>query len=100
EVLLVERTGGPGGSAALSGGWIYLGGGTDVQRACGIDDSPEAMCSFLLAALGPGADRTKIAEYSAASVGHFEWLRVLGVPFGRTLVDTRVHSAAPGDGLA
>jgi 3-oxo-5alpha-steroid 4-dehydrogenase len=42
-VLVVERTGGPGGSASLSGSWIYLGGGTPVQRVCGIEDSAEEM---------------------------------------------------------
>ncbi|HUA94256.1 MAG TPA: FAD-dependent oxidoreductase, partial [Acidimicrobiales bacterium] len=100
EVLVLERAGGPGGSASLSGGWIYLGGGTPVQRACHVEDSPEEMARFLLAALGPGADEPKVDEYAAGSVGHFEWLHGLGVPFGDSLVDTRRRSPAPGDGLA
>lgn len=99
DVLVVERTGGAGGSAALSGGWVYLGGGTPVQHGCGFSDSVEDLDRFLTAALGPGADRGKIAAYAAGSVEHFGWLVANGVPFGRDLVDTRRRSPGPGDGL-
>ncbi|KZM69350.1 FAD-dependent oxidoreductase [Nocardia terpenica] len=81
RVLVLERTGGWGGAAALSGGFIYLGGGTALQRALGFEDSPENMRTFLLAALGPGADEAKIADYCRGSVEHFEWLVAQGVPF-------------------
>lgn len=81
RVLVLERTGGWGGAAALSGGFIYLGGGTALQRALGFEDSPENMQKFLLAALGPGADEAKIADYCRGSVEHFEWLVAQGVPF-------------------
>ncbi|MGW1093936.1 FAD-binding protein [Streptomyces sp. NPDC002596] len=60
EVLVLERAGGWGGAAAMGGGFIYLGGGTALQRACGFDDSPEATATFLMAAMGPGADAAKI----------------------------------------
>jgi 3-oxo-5alpha-steroid 4-dehydrogenase len=43
EVVVVERTGGWGGAAALAGGFVYLGGGTPIQKACGFDDSVENM---------------------------------------------------------
>ena len=66
EVLLVERSGGAGGASALSGGWIYLGGGTPVQRACGFSDSAEEMERFLLVALGPEADEAKIPRATPA----------------------------------
>jgi 3-oxo-5alpha-steroid 4-dehydrogenase len=38
DVLVVERTGGWVG-AAMAGGFIYMGGGTPLQKACGFDDS-------------------------------------------------------------
>src|SRR5690606_21177407 len=41
SVLILERTSGWGGAAAMSGGFIYLGGGTPLQRALGFEDSPE-----------------------------------------------------------
>src|ERR1700722_14512088 len=58
DVLAVERSAGPGGTSAHSGGLIYLGGGTALQSACGFEDSPENMATFLRAALGPGVDDT------------------------------------------
>ncbi|MDF0530712.1 FAD-dependent oxidoreductase [Tsukamurella sp. 8F] len=81
EVLVLERTGGWGGAAALSGGWIYLGGGTALQRALGFDDTPEAMARFMSAALGPAADDARIGDYCAGSAGHYDWLVDCGVEF-------------------
>ncbi|MFI2283319.1 FAD-dependent oxidoreductase [Nocardia beijingensis] len=81
DVLVLERTGGWGGAAALAGGFIYLGGGTPLQQALGFEDTPENMETFLLAALGPGVDKAKIADYCRGSVEHFAWLVSCGVPF-------------------
>lgn len=81
DVLVLERTGSWGGAAAMAGGFIYLGGGTALQTACGIDDSVENMAAFLNAAMGPGADGRRIADYCEGSVAHFDWLVESGVPF-------------------
>src|SRR5689334_24916091 len=50
DVLVLERTGSWGGAAAMAGGFIYLGGGTALQKACGFDDSVANMAAFLNAA--------------------------------------------------
>jgi 3-oxo-5alpha-steroid 4-dehydrogenase len=81
DVLVLEWAGGWGGAASLSGGFIYLGGGTATQQACGFDDSPEEMFKFLMAAMGPGADEAKTRLYSDESVAHYDWLVELGVCF-------------------
>ena len=81
DVLVAERTGSWGGAAAMAGGFIYLGGGTALQKACGFSDSVENMTAFLNVAMGPGADEDRIADYCAGSVAHFEWLVGCGVPF-------------------
>jgi len=81
EVLVLERTASWGGAAAMAGGFIYLGGGTALQKACGFEDSVDNMAAFLNAAMGPGADETRIADYCAGSVAHFDWLVECGVPF-------------------
>src|SRR6201999_3768423 len=81
EVLVAERTGSWGGAAAMAGGFIYLGGGTALQKACGFTDSVENMAAFLNVAMGPGADENRIADYCAGSVAHFDWLVGCGVPF-------------------
>ncbi|WP_016694684.1 FAD-dependent oxidoreductase [Rhodococcus rhodochrous] len=81
DVLVLERTGGGGGAAALSGGIVYLGGGTRLQKACGFDDTPENMKTFLASALGPGVDEAKLDVYCEGSVDHFDWLESCGVAY-------------------
>ncbi len=81
-MLVLERTGSWGGAAAMAGGFIYLGGGTEIQKACGFDDSVDNMAAFLNAAMGPGADaEPRSRDYCAGSVAHFDWLVGCGVPF-------------------
>lgn len=81
DVLAIERSGAAGGTSALSGGIIYLGGGTPIQEACGFPDDPDTMATFLLAACGPGADEAKVRRYCDDSVAHYHWLVDHGVPF-------------------
>ena len=99
RVLVLDRTGGPGGSSAMSGGEIYLGGGTPIQTACGFDDTPADMAAYLTAALGPGADTAKIADYCEHSVEHFHWLADRGVPFAPSLWDAPAWVPPTDDGL-
>ena len=84
DTLVVERAGGGGGTSAMAGGLIYLGGGTPVQQACGYDDTPEAMFTFLSAACGPSTDEAKVRAYCEESVAHFHWFESHGVPFKRS----------------
>ncbi|MEN8185209.1 MAG: FAD-dependent oxidoreductase [Myxococcota bacterium] len=81
RVLVLERAGGGGGTSALSGGVLYLGGGTPIQKQCGFDDSPEAMFRYLMASCGPRPDEAKVRLYCEGSVEHYHWLVGLGVPF-------------------
>ncbi|MGI8491753.1 MAG: FAD-dependent oxidoreductase, partial [Acidimicrobiales bacterium] len=99
EVLVLERSGEGGGAAAMAGGEVYLGGGTAVQRACGFDDSAEAMYGYLMAATGPGPDEAKIALYCERSVEHFEWLVGCGVEFKPTFYDRPCWEPPTDDGL-
>lgn len=99
EVLVLERAGGPGGSSALSGGELYLGGGTEVQRACGFQDSADAMFAFLRAALGPHADEAKLRLYCDGSVEHFQWLCERGITFEPSLWDAPTWMPPSRDGL-
>jgi 3-oxo-5alpha-steroid 4-dehydrogenase len=48
-VLVLERASGASGATAVSSGHFYLGGGTAVQRACGFEDSPTGLASYLTA---------------------------------------------------
>jgi 3-oxo-5alpha-steroid 4-dehydrogenase len=84
DVLVLERTGGPGGAAALAEGIVYLGGGTPIQTACGFEDSVDDMFRYLMAVCGPDPDEAKIARYCDSSLDHFDWLVDRGVPFDPT----------------
>src|SRR5277367_2363196 len=84
DVVVLERTGGPGGAAALAEGIVYLGGGTPIQQACGFEDSLDDMYRYMMAACGPDPNETKIARYCEESLGHFDWLVERGVPFDPT----------------
>lgn len=81
DVLVLERTGSWGGAASMAGGFIYLGGGTPIQKACGFDDSVANMAAYLNVAMGPGADEKRIADYCDGSLEHFDWLVGCGVQF-------------------
>ncbi|WP_280346587.1 FAD-dependent oxidoreductase [Nocardia neocaledoniensis] len=99
DVIILEKFSGGGGSSALSGGEMYLGGGTDIQRACGFEDTAEDMAAFLLAALGPDADRAKVELYSRESTRHYQWLVEHGVPFKPSLWDSPTWVPPTDDGL-
>ncbi len=81
KVAIFELGSAAGGSTALSSAELYLGGGTRVQKACGYDDSAQAMYDYLMASNGPQADSDKIRAYCDGSAAHFDWLESLGVPF-------------------
>ncbi len=80
SVLVLERASGPGGLTASAAGHLYLGGGTRVQKAVGVEDSVEDMFTYLLENT-PEPDEAKIRAYCDESVEHFDWLVAHGVPF-------------------
>ncbi len=99
DVLAVERSSGPGGTSANSGGLIYLGGGTALQEACGFGDSPENMAAFLQAALGPGVGDGRLQAYCDGSPEHFDWLVSIGVPFRAQFCDEPNRESTDDAGL-
>lgn len=86
QVQIFEVASAAGGSAALSGGEVYVGGngGTDVQRAAGFSDDTEDFYRYLMMAGGPAADAERVRLYAEQAVEHFGWLREQGVPFKGT----------------
>lgn len=81
SVLALERASAGGGTSALSGGVIYLGGGTPLQRACGFEDDPDAMFRYLMASCGDAPDEARLRAYCDESVAHYHWIVAQGVPF-------------------
>jgi 3-oxo-5alpha-steroid 4-dehydrogenase len=84
DVLLIDRFGG-GGATALSGGVVYAGGGTSIQRAAGVEDSPEGMYAYLSREVGDAISSTTLRRFCDGSPGMIEWLAELGVPFEASL---------------
>ena len=99
RVLVLERAGGAGGTSAMSGGLLYLGGGTPVQKACGFEDSPEEMFKYMMAACGPNPDAALIEPYCEDSVEHFHWLVDKGVPFKPSFFEGAHEPFTSDDGL-
>ena len=81
DVLAVERRESGGGTTITSGGQLYIGGGTSLQKELGYEDSPEEMLKYLLAFCGPAADEEKCRYYCERSPAHYDWMVEHGVPF-------------------
>src|SRR6195952_5324466 len=72
----------------MAGGHFYLGGGTAVQVATGIEDSAEEMFKYLMAvSLDP--DEDKIRAFCDDSVEHFDWIEALGMEFERSFYEKK-----------
>jgi succinate dehydrogenase/fumarate reductase flavoprotein subunit len=84
KAVVLERASGGGGTSALSGGVLYLGGGTRLQQACGFEDTSEAMFAYLMASVGDAPDEAKTRLYCEGSAAHYDWLVAQGVPFKQT----------------
>ncbi len=99
RVTLFEAGSGSGGASALSGGEIYIGGGTDVQRNAGFDDTPEALAAYLKMAGGADADAAKCDLYATNSLAHFDWLKAQGVPYKGNYLPGKIIEPAGDDTL-
>lgn len=78
-----------GGASALSGGVVYMGGGTKVQKELGIEDTPENMAAYLqLEANGVVRPET-ILRFAYASTRFQPWLEGHGARFGGPLTTAK-----------
>lgn len=90
QVVAFEKASNAGGNTAHSGGVIYLGGGTPLQKQHGFDDTPDNMYTYLEAAMGQTADKERLRYYADHSVEHYEWLTGLGIEFGQKYWEGKV----------
>ncbi|MFE3190806.1 FAD-binding protein [Nocardia sp. NPDC059240] len=84
DVLALDRYLG-GGATALSGGIVYAGGGTWVQRAAGVSDDVENMLSYLRAEVGDTVSERTLRRFCEESPAMIDWLTSHGVPFQPSL---------------
>ena len=80
DVIALDRELG-GGATVLSGGVVYAGGGTSVQKQVGEQDSPDAMFEYLkLETQGVVSDET-LMRFCRESASTLDWLMAHGVQF-------------------
>ena len=80
DVLVLDRFTG-GGATAVSGGVVYAGGGTAIQRAAGVVDAPEEMLAYLSQEVGDAVSSATLRRFCDESAGMIDWLSGRGVPF-------------------
>jgi len=98
DVLALERAGGGGGTTAMSTTHIYMGGGTRVQKAVGLEDTTEDMFRFIMAS-ADDPDEEKVRLFCDQSVDHFNWLVEQGVPFKDSIYPERAPEQPNDDCL-
>jgi len=101
SVTLFEVASGSGGTSAMAGGDIYLGGngGTSAQRANGFEDDTEDFFRYMMMAGGPDADEERVRLYAEGALDHHEWLKKQGVPYRDTYIPGKPVMPGTGDCL-
>lgn len=101
RVVLFEVSSGSGGTSAMAGGDIYLGGGggTSVQRKNGFQDSTEDFARYMTMAGGPDVDQERVRIYADNALDHFAWLQAQGVPYSDTYLPGKPVMPGTGDCL-
>lgn len=104
SVILLEKTGVPGGSSVLSGG-SFAFAGTDQQRDAGIADSTERLLDDLRRVGQHKNDPALLLAFGAEQLAAYRWLEALGFAFGRPKIAAgqsvpRTHRADPHQAFA
>ncbi len=101
QVMLFEAASGPGGTSALSGGEIYMGGsgGTPIQRLAGFTDDTEDLYQYLMLSAGPNPDAAKARQYANESLSHYHWLIEQGIEYKASYIAERCIEPATDDCL-
>ena len=84
QVTVLERFTG-GGATAISGGVIYAGGGTDIQKEAGVEDDIDSMHAYLTLETEGVVSPELILDFCRTSSENIRWLTSLGLRFGSSL---------------
>jgi 3-oxo-5alpha-steroid 4-dehydrogenase len=88
QVIAIDRGAG-GGASQLSGGVVYMGGGTKAQKEAGIEDTPENMANYLLYETGSIVREDTVRRFAATSSTFQDWLEGNGARFGGPATDEK-----------
>ena len=89
SVIVLEKLRTMGGSTAVCNGGFAICG-TDLQKAAGIEDSPELFEKELLA-MGKVNDPELVRTYVTSCLPVYEWAKGLGVEFGAPTTGAVFH---------
>lgn len=100
RVIVLEIAETPGGSTTQCGAYLYLGGGTALQRACGIEDTVDTMFAYMKKAIGRSCDDEILRLYCEKSPEAYDWLVANGVSFEeKAMLDGHDSGRPEGYGL-
>lgn len=100
SALVLEMAGEPGGATRMSGGLVYLGGGTRLQKACGLEDSIDNMKAYVKAIGTPvAAEEAMMDLFCEKSPELFDWLEAHGVEFDEA-ADTEGRNVVGPTGIS
>jgi len=94
-VIGIDKTTG-GGATAKSGGVFYAGGGTPIQLAAGVKDSPENMFNYLIQETDNIVKESTLRKFCNTSAENTQWLLDNGVQFDSSYC--KVKTSYPGAG--
>ena len=84
RVTVLERFNG-GGATAISGGVVYAGGGTDIQKEAGVEDDIGAMRAYLAQEAGGVVETETLQTFCEESAESLRWLTERGLEFEASL---------------
>ena len=88
DIVAIDRGEG-GGASKLSGGVVYMGGGTKAQREAGIEDSPDNMAKYLAFETGNIVRPETVSRFAEASSHFQDWLEKYGARFGGPVTEAK-----------
>lgn len=99
SVTILEMDAEGGGATKLSGGVVYMGGGTRLQKACGVEDTLENMKAYVKAVTNPsGGTESLVDLYCEQSVDLCDWLESHGLKFDEA-VELEGHTVTASQGI-
>jgi len=101
KTIILERMKAGGGSTNISGGAVYMGGGTPMQIAAGFtNDTRDNMYNYVLAAGRLGADPDLVGVFADKSLDLYDWLtNTIGVKWGTDFQDLWPAPTVKSQGL-
>jgi 3-oxo-5alpha-steroid 4-dehydrogenase len=94
SVIALDRYHG-GGATAMNGGVFYAGGGTAIQQAAGVHDTPDNMFNYLRMEVQGVVSDTILRRFCYESPALLDWMMAHGVKFSGTYFPAKTSYPTP-----